>query len=246
MAFGTSMKLTELLTPPPVPSLLSVYADMEVVERRPRTTQSIWNRESLGRDKNVNFHSHLHLCHGSFQLLGKKDLRQRQIKKPKYSTFHFTSWLGYLEVADGRVVSYQLTKFLSGLQFACIEKTVGYVNPVQGGEHYSSWKRLWSLMWHKLYLVLSRDNHWSSLLHYQLEKLPLNQMIWGESERGQLGFFLLWNQNTSQVLLLLILNTNFILITPPAIAEQCEIHCEMNITNVKKTSAYPSFKNLVS
>lgn len=156
MAFGTSMKLTELLTPPPVPSLLSVYADMEVVERRPRTTQSVWNRESLGRDKNVNFHSHLHLCHSSFQLLGKKDLRQRQIKKPKYSIFHFTSWLGYLEVADGRVVSYQLTKFLSGLQFACIEKTVGYVNPVQGGEHYSSWKRFWSLMWHKLYLVLSR------------------------------------------------------------------------------------------
>lgn len=139
----------------------------------------------------------IYLCHGSFQLLGKKDLRQRQIKKPKYSTFHFTSWLGYLEVADGRVVSYQLTKFLSGLQFACIEKTVGYVNPVQGGEHYSSWKRLWSLMWHKLYLALSRDNHWCSLLHYQLEKLPLNQMIWGESERGQLGFFLLWNQNTS-------------------------------------------------
>lgn len=71
-------------------------------------------------------------------------------------------------------------------------------------------------------------------------------MIWGESERGQEGFSLLWNQKTSQVLLLLILNINFILITLLVMAEQCEIHCEMNITNEKTTSAYPSFKNVVS
>lgn len=51
----------------------------------------------------------------------------------------------------------------------------------------------------------------------------MNQKIWENQNKDKLGFSLLWNQNTSQALLLLILKKNFILITLLVRAEQCEI-----------------------
>lgn len=183
--------------------------------------------ESLGGEKNATFTSTSTDATGD-PISWEKRFKNKWQRKIKHSLYHFTFW------PDARIVSYQLTKSPLRIQF-CIykKKTVEFVIPFQVDEHDSSWEGPWNLMCHQLYLVLSRDNHCNGLLHYQFEKWPLTHMIGGESE-GQLTSSSLRNQNTSQVLLLLILNTNFILITLLVAAEQCESRCEMSISAFKK------------